>query len=229
MSKALELYAKVEHLLGIEEATDKLHHLFLGELEEFAPKTLLDVGCGRGGFMKLMQQEGVSCVGIDASEVMVKECQDDNLEVYHKNIDEVEGCFDAIVCIFDVLNFFDQDSLSRFLASVVSKLNDGGVFLADINSLSGFRDVAVGCMSVDEGDEFLVVDAIYEDEKLITTFSFFEKNDKNCYIKTKEDITQYFHKTRSFERVEGLKLLQKLPFSLYDTKDKILLILKKSV
>lgn len=227
MSKALEFYAKVEHLLGIEDATDKLHHLFLSELEEYSPKTLLDVGCGRGGFMKLMQEEGVKCVGIDKSEVMVSECQKQGLEAYKKTIDELDGSFDAIVSIFDVLNFFDENELKSFLDSVATKLNDGGVFIADINSLYGFRDVAEGSMVNESEDEFLVVNAAYEDEQLITTFTLFAKQNDNCYTKYQESLTQYFHKITAFIKHPKLKLKQKQPFSLYDTKDKVLLILQK--
>jgi len=57
----LDLYAKAEHLLGIEEATEALYDLYRSELDEYKIKTLLDVGCGRGGFMQRMISDGVKC------------------------------------------------------------------------------------------------------------------------------------------------------------------------
>lgn len=223
----LDLYAKVEHLLGIQEATKELHNLYKEELEEFNVKTLLDFGCGRGSFMKLMQDGGIKTKGIDKSLVMVECCQKDNLDVVDLNLKDIDEKFDAIVAIFDVLNFFNPQELRELLEIIPTKLNDDGVFLADINSLHGFSEVAEGCMSVSNEKEVLIVDAKYENEQLDTNFILFEKSSDECYKKYQENIVQYFHKTRDFEKVKNLKLLQKLPFSLYDTKDKILLIFKK--
>ena len=55
----LDLYAKAEHLLGIEDATEALYDLYRSELDDKDVKTLLDVGCGRGGFMTRMISDGV--------------------------------------------------------------------------------------------------------------------------------------------------------------------------
>ena len=71
----LDLYAKAEHLLGIEDATEALYDLYRSELDDYDVKTLLDVGCGRGGFMQRMISDGVKCKGIDLSSVMVDECK----------------------------------------------------------------------------------------------------------------------------------------------------------
>lgn len=223
---ALELYAKVEHLLGIEEATEALCDLYASELEEYAPKTLLDIGCGRGAFLKRMTKKGAVCKGIDLSRTMVDECLGQGLDAECRDISSVDGKYDAVVAIFDVLNFIPPSELHDFLRSVASRLNDGGVFIADINTLYGFEDVAQGCMSSENEREFLVVDAVFEDEKLFTKFTLFEKEAQN-YAKYQETIVQYFYKIREFEKSESLKLVDKQTFSLYDTKDKTLLIFKK--
>lgn len=223
---ALELYAKVEHLLGIEEATEALCDLYASELKDHAPKTLLDIGCGRGVFMKRMTKEGVICKGIDLSEIMVRECIAKGLDVNCADIYSIAGSFDAITAIFDVVNFVSPDELHAFLDAVASRLSDDGIFIADINTLYGFRDVAQGCMSSEDEKGFLTVDAVFEDEKLYTKFTFFEKETQK-YDKYQETILQYFHKLRDFERSKSLKLVDKQTFSLYDTKDKTLLVFKK--
>ncbi|MDQ1263747.1 MAG: hypothetical protein QG559_748 [Campylobacterota bacterium] len=223
----LDLYAKAEHLLGIEEATEALYDLYGSELEEYKIKTLLDIGCGRGGFMKRMTSEGIICRGIDLSSLMVNECREAGLDAECADISKVGGTYDAVVAIFDVLNFLNEDELLKFLDSVSQKLNDEGVFIADINTLSGFRDVAEGCMSSENEREFLVVDAVFENEELHTKFTLFEKNSDGSYARYQDTIVQYFHKTRVFEKLSSLKLVEKQSFSLYDTKDKTLLIFKK--
>jgi len=223
----LDLYAKAEHLLGIEEATEALYDLYRSELDEYSVKTLLDVGCGRGGFMQRMKSDGVTCKGIDLSSVMVCECKAQNLDAECIDVSEVSEKYDAIVSIFDVLNFMDKDTLISFLESVAQKLNDNGVFIADINTLYGFSDVAEGTMSNDSGDEFLVVDAQFENSELHTKFTLFEKDKDERYTKYQDTIVQYFHKIQMFQKLTGLKLVEKQTFSLYDTEDKTLLIFKR--
>lgn len=228
----LDLYAKSEHLLGIEEATEALYDLYRSELESYNVKSLLDIGCGRGGFMRRMMSDGVTCKGVDLSAVMVEECKEQGLDAECIDVSEVDGKFDAVVAIFDVLNFLNHDELIRFLDAVSQKLNDEGVFIADINTLLGFRDVAEGTMSSENEKEFLVVDAVFEDEKLYTKFTLFlkeneEKNSDAKYTKYQDTIVQYFHKLKSFEKLSSLKLVDKQTFSLYEPKDKTLLIFKK--
>ena len=54
-----------------------------------------------------------------------------------------------------------------------------------------------------------------------------EKNEDGRYTKYQDTIVQYFHKIRIFQKLSGLKLVDKQTFSLYDTEDKTLLIFKK--
>lgn len=223
----LDLYAKAEHLLGIEEATEALYDLYRSELDEYKIKTLLDVGCGRGGFMQRMISDGVSCKGVDLSALMIEECKAQGLDAECVDVSEVSGKYDAVVSIFDVLNFLDKEALVKFLNAVADKLNDDGVFIADINTLYGFSDVAEGTMNNDTEEEFLSVDAIFENDELHTKFTLFEKNEDGRYTKHQDTIIQYFHKIRAFEKLDSLKLVEKQTFSLYDTEDKTLLIFKK--
>ncbi len=223
----LDLYAKAEHLLGIEEATEALYNLYRSELDEYNVKTLLDVGCGRGGFIQRMTSDGVTCKGIDLSSLMIEECQAQGLNAECVDVKDVEGKFDAVVSIFDVLNFMDKKALITFLDSITNRLNEKGIFIADINTLYGFSDVAEGTMSSENENEFLSVDAIFKNNKLHTKFTLFEKNNDGNYTKYQDTIIQYFHKIQIFQNLTGLKLIEKQTFSLYDSKDKMLLIFKR--
>jgi cyclopropane fatty-acyl-phospholipid synthase-like methyltransferase len=223
----LDLYAKAEHLLGIEEATEALYDLYRSELEEYKIKTLLDVGCGRGGFMQRMISDGVECKGVDLSLVMIEECKSEGLNAECIDVAQESGKYDAVVSIFDVLNFMDKENLIKFLDAIAQRLNDDGVFIADINTLYGFSDVAEGTMSSDRDDEFLSVDASFANDELHTKFTLFEKNDEGTFVKHQDTIVQHFHKIKLFQKLTGLKLIEKQTFSLYDTEDKTLLIFKK--
>ena len=223
----LDLYAKAEHLLGIEDATEALYDLYRSELDEYKIKSLLDVGCGRGGFMTRMISDGVKCKGVDLSSLMIEECISDGLDAECIDVKDVTGRYDAIVSIFDVLNFMNKEELIDFLEAIATKLNDDGIFIADINTLYGFSDVAEGTMSSENEKEFLSVDAQFENDMLTTKFTLFEKQDDESYKKYQDSIVQHFHKIKLFQKLSGLKLIEKQTFSLYDTEDKTLLIFKK--
>lgn len=223
----LDLYAKAEHLLGIEEATEALYDLYRSELDDYDIKTLLDVGCGRGGFMKRMTSDGVICKGVDLSSVMVEECKSIGLDAECIDVAKAQGKYDAVVSVFDVLNFLNEKELLEFLNAVADRLNDDGVFIADINTRYGFSDVAEGTMSSDRDNEFLSVDATFENDELHTKFTLFEKSEDGKYTKYQDTIIQYFHKIKTFQKLDGLKLIEKQTFSLYDTEDKTLLIFKR--
>ncbi len=223
----LDLYAKAEHLLGIEEATEALYDLYRSELDEYNIKTLLDVGCGRGGFMRRMISDGIVCKGVDLSALMVEECKAQGLDAECIDVSEVNGTYDAVVAIFDVLNFLNTQELVTFLDAIAQSLNDDGVFIADINTLYGFSDVAEGTMSSENEKEFLSVDALFANDELHTKFTLFVKDEDERYTKYQNTIVQYFHKIKTFQKLSNLKLVDKQTFSLYDTNDKTLLIFKK--
>jgi cyclopropane fatty-acyl-phospholipid synthase-like methyltransferase len=158
---------------------------------------------------------------------MVEECRAQGLDAECIDVSQVQGKYDAVVAIFDVLNFLNNEELISFLESIAQKLNDEGIFIADINTLYGFSDVADGTMSSENEKEFLSVDAVYENEQLHTKFTLFEKDEDGRYKRYQDTIVQYLHKMKTFQKLSGLKLIDKQTFSLYDTEDKTLLIFKK--
>ena len=50
--QSLDLYAKIEPLIGFYEAYEELYDEYEKIISEIKPKTLLDVGCGNGNFLK---------------------------------------------------------------------------------------------------------------------------------------------------------------------------------
>ena len=225
---SLDLYAKVEHLLGIEESTEFLHDSYMLTLEKYDLDSVLDIGCGRGGLMKHLNAAGVKTKGIDLSQIMVDDAKKAGLDVECIDLCDVKERFDAAVAVFDVLNFMDAKELDRFLYCVSDILNDGGYFIADINSLKGFSDVAQGTMNAqDEDENFLSVDAVYSDDELRTIFTYFTKQENGLFEKEQATITQYYHPNKFFRKHKALKLVETQKISLYDTDDKILLVFQK--
>ena len=225
---SLELYAKSEHLLGIEEATQELHNHYIALLQYFKAASVLDVGCGRGVLLERLEALGITCKGVDLSRIMAAQAQAEGFDVVCGSVSDVSGCFDAAVAVFDVLNFIAPSDLESFFEDIAKRLNPGGYFFADINTLHGFANVAEGVMVAEDERLFLSVDASFESNELHTVFTLFEQEHERCYHKEQDTIVQYFHPLSRFKKLYGLKLIEKRSLSLYDDADKTLLVFKKS-
>jgi len=151
-SDSLDLYAKVEDLLGVKEAAPSLyaHYLLFLNIQDF--NTLLDVGCGSGDFLRQMQGalDIPKVKGIDLSPLMVAETLEQGYDAECIDLCALNGTYDVITAVFDMLNYLNKEQLKRFLICVKEHLNEDGVFLCDINTLYGFENVAVGSYIVDD-------------------------------------------------------------------------------
>jgi len=225
---SLDLYSKVEHLLGIEESTEYLHTLYTEVLYNYEIKTLLDVGCGTGSLIQTFEKFDINCDGIDLSALMVEKAKANGVNAEHKSICEVNKKYDAVVAVFDVLNFVSPEELTEFLNCVHTSLNEEGIFVFDINTLHGFSNVAEGVMSAEEENMFLTVDAEFKENELDTKFTLFSKNEDETYNKEQSVIKQYFHSLQLFKKLKNFKVVQSAYLDMYDTKDKALIVLKKA-
>ena len=230
MSNALNLYAKVEDLLGVHEVTPILNEYYHETLEQMEFKTLLDVGCGSGGFLLELseKQPSIKTLGIDLSSVMVEMTKAKGLAAQCIDLCKLEGKFDVITAIFDMVNYLDKKSLKRFLGCIEEHLEEGGHFIFDINTLFAFKVVAAGTLIKDDGERFVSIDSDYLEEvdEYYIDFTLFEKNGEN-FEKSQDSITQYYHKVNEIQKLTKMKLVSKKAISLYSNDhEKFYLIFK---
>jgi len=227
---SLDLYAKVEDLLGVKEAAPALYAHYLLFLNSVEFDSLLDVGCGSGDFLRQMQSalEIPQVKGIDLSPLMVSRTAKQGYDAQCIELCDLNGHYDVITAVFDMLNYLDKEQLERFLHCVKEHLSDGGLFLCDINTLYGFENVAVGSYIVDDKERFLAVDSDFEKGEYSAEFTLFEKED-TCFKKSHEIIKQYHHTIDDIVMLSGLELIQSDDVNLYDfdEADKVFLVLKK--
>ena len=223
----LNLYAKIEPLIGFYEDYERLYIEYLKELKNIDFKNILDVGCGNGKFLQTISM--FDAKGIDISEEMVKICKKNKLNVECKRVEEVEESFDVVTSIADVVNYINKKELKSFFKGVEKVLNKGGYFLFDINTLYGFSEVADGVMVSEDESGFLSVSAEYFEEKLYSNFTYFEK-EESCYKKNSWQIVQYFHDEKELLKLTSLKLVKTVDINLFsdDLPDKKIYILQKS-
>jgi predicted TPR repeat methyltransferase len=227
---SLDLYAKVEDLLGVKEAAPSLYAHYLLFLNPIDFTTLLDVGCGSGDFLVQMKQALTipQVKGIDLSPLMVLKTKELGMDAETINLCELEGKYDVITAVFDMLNYLTKEELKTFLVCVKEHLNEGGLFLCDINTLYGFENVAVGSFIVDDEERFLTVDSDFEENEYSAEFTLFEKKN-DLYIKSQETIKQYYHRVEELVQYSGLELIANDDVNLYDfdEADKCFIVLGK--
>ncbi len=231
MPNALDLYAKVEDLLGVHEVTPVLNEYYFNTLDTLEFKTLLDVGCGSGGFLEELSigYPHVKTKGIDLSPVMVEMTKAKGMNAECIDLCKLNGKFDVITAIFDMVNYLDKKSLKRFLGCIEERLEQGGHFIFDINTLYAFKVVAAGSYIKDAGERFVTIDSDYEEDRgeYFMDFTLFEKED-NLFKKSQESITQYFYTVAEIEKMTNMKLVLKKTIAIYgDETEKFFLVFKK--
>jgi predicted TPR repeat methyltransferase len=229
-SDALDLYAKVEDLLGVKEAAPELYAYYFLSLGSVDFDSILDIGCGSGDFLYQIQNAFAPgrLLGIDLSPHMVKLANARGLDAELIDLCRVDGSYDVITAVFDMLNYLDKKALKRFLACVNERLNQGGLFLFDINTLFGFENVAVGSYIMDDEERFLAIDSEFEAGEYRSEFTLFEKEGE-CFRKSKELIRQFYHDPDEIAELSGLELLSKEEVTLYgfEEADKQFVVLQK--
>ena len=100
---------------------------------------VLDVGCGTGSLIALLQKKVKSCEGVDSSRNMIKIAKAKNPHVAFKCADmtsfSMKRRFDVALCTFDAINYVETLLLLRKTFTNIKKhLKKGGLFIADFNT-----------------------------------------------------------------------------------------------
>ncbi len=227
-SKNLDLYAKVEPYIGFDQEYEGLYSLYIDKLSNFDVKSVLDIGCGNGNLL-LELKDKYNAKGIDLSPKMVQIATSKGVDARCIKLDEFKESYDAVLAVADVLNYMDKNELKKFLKDVEKRVVEGGIFICDINTLFGFEEVTAGSLNIEEEDVFISIDSEFENDKLYTKITVFEK-DKECYKKEQSEIIQYYHTIEDIELISSLKLLEVGDISLFsDEIDKNMLVFQKTI
>jgi len=231
VSNALDLYAKVEDLLGVAEVTPILNEYYFNSLDELNVKKLLDIGCGSGGFLEELSigYPQIETKGIDLSPLMVEMTQAKGLNAECIDLCKLDEKFDMITAIFDMVNYLDKNELKRFLGCIEERLEEGGYFIFDINTLYAFKVVASGSFIKDGGERFVTIDSDYieEESKYYMDFTLFQQKG-DTFEKSQASIIQHYHTATEIENLTTLKLVKKQPIAIYGHEiEKLYLIFQK--
>ena len=228
----LDLYAKVEPYLDFEEEVYTLHKEFLRFVMVNDLDNIIDIGCGQGYFLENLKVNKKKYFGIDLSVEQIKFCQEKNLNAQAIDLKDVKEKFDCATAIFDVLNYIPKNDLKIFLEQTYEILNQNAYFIFDVNSYFGFDEVAQGTITIDVEDKFIAIDANFENNKLQTDITLFEKQENGLFSKEQDSIIQEYHSKEFLSKILeeiGFKQIEIKEFNLHtvEISDKLIFICKK--
>ena len=228
MINPLDLYAKIEPMIGFYDQYETLYCRYLSHLKTLLVTSVLDVGCGNGKFLKHLQATAIVAQGVDRSEQMIAIAKKLGVTASTQELcDFEEGSFESVVAIADVLNYIPPTEIMDFFHAVHRVIKPKGYFVCDVNTLYGFENVAEGVMQQEDDARFLSIEATYANKELKTKITLFEKEGA-LYRKESGEITQYFHALSALKKIPGFTLRSSSPIVLFgEEADKTLLTYQK--
>ncbi len=113
-----------------EDVVRQIQSRFVDFFRRSAP--VLDIGCGRGLFLELLQGAGIQAVGVDQSEESVAACRERGFTVHCEDarhyLARTTGQFGGIFCSH-VIEHMGYDDAMEFLALCHGALREGGVLV----------------------------------------------------------------------------------------------------
>ena len=149
------LYIALEnHFRGSRDIVADRQREYLGLLPASitSDTPLVDLGCGRGEWLRVLEENGIAAVGVDSNTVCVAECKEAGLPVIEKDLlDYLSQQPDhsvGAVTMFQVLEHLPFPILVDVLRHVRRILVTGGVFIAEVPNAKNLR-VASGTFWID--------------------------------------------------------------------------------
>lgn len=159
---------------------------------------LLDLACGTGSMSVELALKGYSVIGVDLSEEMLSIAQE---KKYETNLDmmflcqdmrelDLYGTIDCACCNLDGINHLNcEEDIKETFGKISLFMNDGGIFIFDVNTLYKHRCVlADNCFVYDCDDVFCVWQNFLQQDNATVNIDldFFAENEDGEYSRFSE-------------------------------------------
>ncbi|MBQ1988747.1 MAG: class I SAM-dependent methyltransferase [Clostridia bacterium] len=176
------------------------------------PKLLLDLACGTGEFSVAFAMKGVEVIGVDMSEDMLavarEKTADNGLDILYlcQKAEELDlyGTVDGAICCLDSLNHItDINKLSKAVKRVSLFMEEGSLFIFDLNTEYKHRNIlGNNTFVMDEEEVYCVWQNRFDEKRLITDINLdFFLEDGDTYIRSSESFKE---RAYTKEQIEGI-------------------------
>jgi len=180
----------------------------------YEPRSILEMACGTGNFTELLCEDGFDVTCFDLSQDMLSVAFD-KLRLY-RNVDiltqdmvdfNLNKTYDSVLSICDSINYIiEYEDLIKVFNNAYKHLNDGGIFIFDVNSHYKLKNIiGNNTFVVDNEDVFYVWENNFDNQTNICEFflSFFVKEEGEKYRRFDEEHIEKAYKIQ--EIIEALK------------------------
>ncbi len=168
------------------------------------PEIVLDLACGTGSLTKLLAEAGYDMIGTDMSPEMLAEASEKTALLNPRPLFlcqrmeklDLYGTVDAVVCALDSVNYLtSQHTLEAAFARVGLFLNDGGLFIFDVNTEAKFRAIDMQAYIRESDRCFCAWQAEYQPAKRLMDYylDFFVAHGKGMYERSSEHHVERAH------------------------------------
>lgn len=187
-----------------------------------APTLLLDAACGTGGFSNEFAKLGVEVIGVDMSEEMLSQARENAMESGNdilflcQKLEELDlyGTVDGAVCCLDSFNHItDYKALCKAVKKISLFLEEGKLFIFDVNTEYKHKEVLGNNVFVIEEDDVYCVWANKYTEKSKKTdimLDFFVKEGEQ-YSRFSEEFSERAYSSEELKAAiesAGLEIIE---------------------
>lgn len=189
--------------------------------KNLSPQKVLEMACGTGSFTEFLCQEGYNITCFDLSQEMLSVAYDKlrryrNCKILKQNMIDfkLKKKYELILCLCDSINYITSSGdLKKVFKNVYDHLEDGGLFIFDINSSYKLSNLIGENTFVEDREEiFYVWENWFDSEEELCEFylTFFVKENEK-YIRFNER-----HVQKAYEIDEITDILRSVSFKSID-------------
>jgi len=159
-------------------------------------KTVLEIACGTGALLKELSRKYEVC-GLDMSGAMLEiaKKQAPHAKLFRQDMTRIrlDDRFDVILCIFNSINhLLGLDKWKKTFESVCEHLNDGGIFIFDINTKQALKMLVAERFSFYKIQKDFIITECSHDGGGVMNFNIkmLEHKGHNRYLLSEENIKE---------------------------------------
>ena len=186
------------------------------------PKKVLEMACGTGNLSYYLGKKGYKLTCFDLSEDMLSKAYEKlrrfknvkllNQDMVNFNFNEN---FDAVISICDSINYIiDEEDLIKTFNNVWNHLEEGGIFIFDINSYYKLKYIIGHNTFVEDRENiFYTWENYFDEDTDICDFylTFFVSEDGENFLRFNEE-----HREKAYKTEEIVHMLKEAGFSKID-------------